>query len=106
MKMPKKEYEQAKEAFYNNVRDNLKDTYSLTRAYEEYMDAVKDELKAWQKRINRTIYISKKRLLKDIELIDDFYLRNMADYVLEHYPNCKYYIYKPDTDTLKPSKRK
>lgn len=78
----------------------------IVTPYQEYLESIQEELRAWQKMISKTIYVSKKRLLKDIETIDDFYLRNSAEYVLEHYPNCKYYILKPNSNTFKPSKRK
>ena len=54
----------------------------------------------------KTQYISRKRLIADLGKIDDYFTRNSADYVLETYPNCKYYIYDGFRETFKPSKRK
>ena len=60
----------------------------------------------------KTQYTSRKTLLKHIEKIDadletmDFFAYHSALYVLENYPNCKYYIYDGFSETFKPSKRK
>lgn len=79
----------------------------LVAPYQEYLESIQDELKAWQKKRNRTIYISRKRLQKDLEneVIDDFFLSNKAMWLLEN-TKCKYFIYDPKQDTLKTSKRK
>lgn len=55
----------------------------------------------------RTIYISRTRLQKDLEneVIDDFFLSHRAMWLIEN-TECKYFIYDPKQDTLKPSKRK
>lgn len=60
----------------------------------------------------KTIYISKKRLLKHIEKVNadletmDFYPYHSALYVLENYPQCKYYMFNPFLEIFRPSKRK
>lgn len=54
----------------------------------------------------KTKYISRKRLIADLGKIDDYFIRNSADYVLATYPHCKYYIYDGSAETFKPSKRK
>lgn len=56
----------------------------------------------------RTQYISRTRLIKDIEneLIDDYFVLNSAEAVVRDYPNCKYYIFDISTEKFKPSNRK
>lgn len=54
----------------------------------------------------KTQYISRKRLLRDLDLIDDYFINNAAYYILQAYPDCKYYIFDGRTESFKPSKRK
>ena len=90
-----------------NTREEIAKKSPLVAPFEEYMEAVSEELKTWQNRRNRTIYISRKQLQKDSEneVIDDFFLSHRAMWLLEN-TKCKYFIYDPKQDTLKPSKRK
>lgn len=54
---------------------------------------------------NKTIYITRKRLLRDLDLINDYFINNSATWILQAYPNCKYYIFDPNIEKFKPSKR-
>lgn len=54
----------------------------------------------------KTQYISRKRLLKDLDLISDYFINNSATWILQAHPNCKYYIFDGAAEKFKPSKRK
>lgn len=54
----------------------------------------------------KTIYISRKKLEKDLEWVYDFHTENAIHWALNKYPDVKWFIYDPEEDIVKPSKRK